>query len=74
MQDSYVLQIIIRQLLAAESGAPVDATVLLLNLPTRKPSSISESTPIVFPTSSPEFRDNVPADTIVAVKHTRVHF
>lgn len=63
-----MLQSTIRQLLTAESGASVDATVRLLNKSSRKPSSISESTPILFPTTSSESMDNLPVDAILAVK------
>lgn len=66
-----MLQIIIRQLLTAESGAAVDTIVLLLNL---LENPVSESTSVLFSTSSSEFTDNMPADTILAVKHSRVHF
>lgn len=74
--ESYLLQIIITQLLTAERGASIDTTVLLFNLPARKPSSVSESTPILFPTTRicPKFTDKVPDDIILAVKHSRSRF
>lgn len=73
---SYMLQIITTQPLTAEGGAPTDTTVLLFNLPTRKLSSVSESTPVLLPTmrTCPKFTDKVPDDIILAVKHSRAHF
>lgn len=43
---------------------------------TRKPSSTSESTPVLFPTTRtwPKFTDKVADDIIPAVKHSRAHF
>lgn len=73
---SYMLQIITAQLLTAEHGASIDTTVLLFHLPARKPSSASESTPVLFPTTRtcPKFTDKVPDDIIPAVKHSGAHF